>query len=67
MLFLLPDMVGAFDLIDCIAWSRRDDWLDDLPPEWPITTEMQAGEEVDIEDQKLDELVNTPFTVVSTH
>lgn len=37
---------------------NRDDWLEDLPPEWPINTEMhesRGGEEVEIPSDKLEE------------
>lgn len=38
----------------------RDDWMEDLPPQWPITTEIlqdveNENEEVEITDEKLQE------------
>ncbi|KAK9895357.1 hypothetical protein P389DRAFT_197417 [Cystobasidium minutum MCA 4210] len=34
----------------------RDDWLEDLPPNWPIQTEIdQAGQEKEIDQAKLQE------------
>lgn len=33
----------------------RDDWLEELPPRWPIETEVKNGKDVVIEDDKLEQ------------
>ena len=41
-------------LSDCCV--DRDDWLEDLPPAWPVETEIDAtGQEIEIDASKLEE------------
>lgn len=46
--------ITCTDCCGCIVVDR-DDWLDDLPPAWPVETEMDNGHEVEIDKTKLDE------------